>query len=58
MTRTEWQEHARTAGDHDRTTCGECEKRRRTQKRNRNARELRAAMRDLGMYNTKEGAWE
>jgi hypothetical protein len=49
MTKIEWQAHAKAAGEHDRSTCTECAKRRRTQRANRRSRERDGVMRDLGM---------
>jgi hypothetical protein len=62
MTKIEWQAHARAAGEHDRTTCTECAKRRRTQRASRRARERDAAMRDLGLTKVRDAVggilWE
>lgn len=62
MTKIEWQAHAKAAGEHDRSTCAECAKRRRTKRANRRSRERDEAMRSCGLTKVRDAVggilWE
>jgi len=53
MTKEQWFDHIKTAGEHDRNTCPDCQARMKTRRANARAKAIRQVYADCGMVRVK-----
>jgi len=53
MTKEQWFDHIKTAGEHDRNNCPDCQARMKTRRANARAKAIRQVYADCGMVRVK-----